>query len=142
MSQVQIKEIRRFWDDIWAELSNFNPNHRALSAWKREKGRQVGKGPEGDEWRKEESWKVAVGKMQSWKAPGPDGIPGFWYRSLPSVASALKQKLVDILEQRIEVPAWFVRGRTILIPKTGCTGEPCQYWPIACLNTAYKLLTA
>ena len=40
------------------------------------------------------------------------------------------------------VPSWFVKGRTVLIPKEGCQGKPDQYRPITCLNTAYKLLTA
>ena len=40
------------------------------------------------------------------------------------------------------IPAWFVKGRTVLIPKAGCEGRPDQYRPITCLNTAYKLLTA
>lgn len=40
------------------------------------------------------------------------------------------------------IPAWFVKGRTVLIPKEGCQGRPEQYRPITCLNTAYKLLTA
>ena len=40
------------------------------------------------------------------------------------------------------IPAWFVKGRTVLISKAGCDGRPDQYRPITCLNTAYKLLTA
>ena len=40
------------------------------------------------------------------------------------------------------IPTWFVRGRTVLIPKEGCQGRPEQYRPITCLNTGYKLLTA
>lgn len=129
-SRAEIEGVRRFWDDIWGVSRDFNPSNRVLSAWKREKRRQMGRG------RSRRS-----GEMQSWKAPGPDGIPGYWYRALPSVANALKIQLVDILDQKSEVPAWFMRGRTILIPKTGCTGEPSQYRPITCLNIAYKLLT-
>ena len=30
----------------------------------------------------------------------------------------------------------------VLITKQGCQGKPDQYYPITCLNTAYKLLTA
>ncbi len=36
---------------------------------------------------------------------------------------------------------WLVRGKTVLIPKDGCTGRTDQFRPIACLNTSYKLLT-
>ena len=32
-------------------------------------------------------------------------------------------------------------GRTELIPKPGCSGQPDQLSPITCLNTGYKLLT-
>ena len=39
------------------------------------------------------------------------------------------------------IPTWLVKGRTVLIPKEGCQGQPKQYQPITCLNTKYKLLT-
>ena len=40
-----------------------------------------------------------------------------------------------------EAPPWLVKGRTVLIPKDGCQGEPDKFRPITCLNTWYKLLT-
>ena len=40
------------------------------------------------------------------------------------------------------IATWFVKGRTVLIPKEGCQRRPEQYQPIICLNTGYKLLTA
>lgn len=40
-----------------------------------------------------------------------------------------------------EFPQWYVKGRTVLISKEGCTGEPGQFRPITCLNTSYKAFT-
>ena len=44
-------------------------------------------------------------------------------------------------EGTLEVPQWMVSGRTVMIPKEDCKGEPGQFRPITCLNTSYKLLT-
>ena len=40
-----------------------------------------------------------------------------------------------------DCPGWLIHGRTVMIPKEGCVGEPEQFRPITCLNTTYKLLT-
>ena len=45
-------------------------------------------------------------------------------------------------DDAVNIPTWFVKGRTVLIPKEGCKGRPEQYRPITCLNTEYKLFTA
>ena len=47
-----------------------------------------------------------------------------------------------MLKTDLKLPAWFVKGRTVLIPLPGCVGKPDQYRPIMYLNTGYKLLTA
>ena len=46
-----------------------------------------------------------------------------------------------MLKTDLKLPAWFVKGRTVLIPKPGCVGKPDQYRPITCLNTGYKFFT-
>nr|CAH7765790.1 unnamed protein product [Callosobruchus chinensis] len=45
------------------------------------------------------------------------------------------------LNQGQSILAWFVKGRTVLLPKTGDLSEPKNYRPIACLNACYKLFT-
>ena len=41
-----------------------------------------------------------------------------------------------------KIPPRLVKRRTVfIIPKEGCQGRPEQFWPIICLNTAYKPLT-
>ena len=81
--------------------------------------------------------------VNSWKAPGCDGICGFWWKNFHQAAVLLGRTVWDMLEGDSEdIPTWFVKGRTVLIPKAVCEGRPDQYRPITCLNTAYKLLTA
>ena len=47
----------------------------------------------------------------------------------------------ELVDSDSDFPSWFVRGRTVLIPKEGCTRMPSQYSPITCLNVLYKALT-
>ena len=41
-----------------------------------------------------------------------------------------------------DLPEWFTRAHTFLIPKNGETDKPKNYRPIACLPTLYKILTS
>ena len=67
---------------------------------------------------RERAWSRALMKMKGWKAPGPDGIAGFWWKAFPVAKEALKDLLGAILDQESEVPDWMVKGRTVLLPKT------------------------
>ena len=89
-------------------------------------------------------WGKVVKKLNSWKAFGRDGICGFWWKNFHQAAVLLRRAVWDMLEEgdSDNIPAWFVKGRTVLIPKAGCEGRLNQYRPITCLNTAYELLTA
>ena len=89
-------------------------------------------------------WPKVVKKLNSWKAPGRDGICGFWWKQFRRATVFLERAVREMLEEgdSDNIPAWFVKGRTVLIPKAGCEGRPEQYQPITCLSTAYKLLTA
>ena len=89
-------------------------------------------------------WGKVVKKLNSWKAPGRDGICGYCWKNFHQAAVLLGRAVWDMLEEgdSDNIPTWFVKGRTVLIPKAGCEGRPDQYRPITCLNTAYKPLTA
>ena len=89
-------------------------------------------------------WGKVVKKLNSWKAPGRDGICGLWWKHFRQATVFLGRAVWEMLEEgdSDNIPKWFVKGRTVLIPKAGCEGRPEQYWPTTCLNTAYKLLTA
>ena len=88
-----------------------------------------------------EDVKAGVGRMANWKAPGPDGVRGFWFKKLPSLLPALTGALQDVVASG-RVPAWMVKGRTVLIQKDPAKGKAVSnYRPIACLPLMWKLLT-
>ncbi len=65
--------------------------------------------------------------MAGWKAPGPDGIEAYWWKSLRGLAGVLKEMLGEMHRDEKDFPEWLVRGRTTMIPKSGCKGEPHQF---------------
>ena len=89
----------------------------------------------------QEAWHGALAKMSNWTAPGPDMLFAYWLKAFPTMSGHLRGLLLGILNGELALPQWFVTGRTVLVPKEGCTGQPDQFRPITCLNTSYKLLT-
>ena len=81
-------------------------------------------------------------KCKSWKAPGPDGIQGYWMKAFPKISMVLGQTMWAAIKHPSRIQDWLVRGKTVLILKEGCKGKPNQYRPITCLNVMNKLMTA
>ena len=85
--------------------------------------------------------KAGIKRMKNWKAPGPDGVRGFWFKKLLSLHECLTEALQVCLSNG-EVPGWMVKGRTVLIQKDPAKGTVAgNYRPIACLPLMWKLLT-
>ena len=79
--------------------------------------------------------------MPNWKAPGPDGVRGFWFKKFPSLHASLTVALGKCVDSG-EVPEWLVKGRTVLIQKDSAKGTVASnYRPITCLPLMWKLLT-
>ena len=79
-------------------------------------------------------------KMPSWKAPGPDGVQGYWLKNVRSVHENLRAQLTECLQR--EVPLWINKGRTVFIQKDKNRGTATSnYRPIMCLPLTWKLLT-
>ena len=79
--------------------------------------------------------------MPNWKAPGPDGVQGYWLKNFRSVHENLRVHLTKCLA-RGEVPWWMTKGRTVLIQKDKDKGTAANnYTPITCLPLTWKLLT-
>lgn len=82
-----------------------------------------------------------IRKMANWKAPGPDGVRGFWFKRFVSLHGGIAMCLQECLEKG-EVPPWMVLGRTVLIQKDKSKRTVVSnYRPIACLPLMWKLLT-
>ncbi len=79
--------------------------------------------------------------MKNWKAPGPDGVRGFWFKKFTSIHESLATALNSCVKKGI-VPGWMTKGRTVLIQKDPAKGTVASnYRPIACLPLMWKLLT-
>jgi len=135
--------VSDYWNSVIGVQGDWEPNEAVVS-WMFESAAPC---PQGVEPVAPQLWGSVVNRLRSWKAPGRDGICGYWWKSFQQASELLRQALWKILEGGSQtgsddIPTWFVKGRTVLIPKEGCQGRPEQYRPITCLNTAYKLLTA
>ncbi len=142
VTKAQAEEVGKFWGGIWGQEGTYHPNHQALAAWKAKlKKDREDRGEEPEVMDRNEAWAKAVAKQPSWKAPGPDAIPAFWYKVFKAPTALLRDMIWELVDGPDGVPSWFVRGRTVMLPKEGCEGRPEQFRPITCLNTGYKLLT-
>ena len=120
---------------------SYKSEHAAVAGWctrvRELEAGSLGHLPE----RWEDGWVLAVKRMPSWKAPGPDKTHGWNHRDFPKANSPLKSMILGIMDGAETMPDWMVREKTVLIPKDGCIGNAYQFRPIVCLNTSYKLLT-
>ena len=132
------EEAKEFWSNIWLVEGNFN----AEAGWLEDvSGKFERVEDQGDIVITSSDVKKGISRMANWKAPGPDGVRGFWFKKF----TALHPFLVDSLDYCLvegNVPDWMVKGRTVLIQKDPAKGTVAgNYRPIACLPLMWKLLT-
>jgi len=131
-------EAKEFWQRIWS----VETQHDQSASWLGD----VRTGFDGVRQQEKvvvqlEDVKVGIRRMANWKAPGPDGVRGFWFKKFPSLHTSLAASLQKCLDDG-DVPAWMVKGRTVLIQKDPAKGTVASnYRPIACLPLMWKLLT-
>ena len=90
----------------------------------------------------EEKVKKQCRKMPNRKAPGHDGVQGFWIKRLNKIHGRIAAQLNEILEGTKEIPAWMTYGRTVLCQKDAAKGNSVEnFRPITCLPLMWKLLT-
>ncbi|VDP60985.1 unnamed protein product, partial [Heligmosomoides polygyrus] len=138
--ETPVEEIREYWRGIVGTPQSFTPTSQLID-WARREGRAPYKNKVSVT---EEEWKSIFSKIRPWKATGPDGIQGYWWKHLPEAKLKLKKWCELATRNPGEaVPNWLCRGKVVLIPK-GKAGPkgPGDFRPIACLNTCYKVLTA
>lgn len=132
------EEVTQFWSNIWSN----NVTHEVEAEWIKEIEKDLR-----DINRQEninitkEDIRKCTSKMACWKAPGLDGVQGFWFKKLNSLHDRVSNHLQKCLETG-NVPSWMVKGKTVLIMKDPRKGNDVgNYRPIACLPLMWKLLT-
>ena len=85
--------------------------------------------------------KTTLKRISNWKAPGHDGIHGFWFKKFTSILGRLALEMNRCL-QDAHVLEWMTKGKTTLIQKDPSKGTaPNNYRPITCLPMMWKVLT-
>ena len=83
-----------------------------------------------------------VKKIPNWKAPGPDGVQGFWLKNLTSLHERIANQINDMINNGEEIPTWLTQGRTALCQKDPQRGSAVNnFRPISCLPLMWKLMT-
>ena len=110
-------EATAFWSGIWSKPETHNSNaewigqtRRAMRRSSRQEDIVIGL----------EEVKGGIRRMTNWKAPGPDGVQGFWFKKFTKVHGAIVESLQDCLSKG-EVPEWMTLGRTSLFQKDPAT---------------------
>ena len=127
-----------FWSGIWSERSE----HKRDAEWiERVRAKLEGTEQQADVSVGVEDVVAGVRRMPCWKAPGPDGVRGFWFKKFSNLHQVIAGNLQECLDGG-DVPEWMVTGRTVLIQKDSAKGNVASnYRPLACLPLMWKLLT-
>ena len=136
-----VHKIRKYWETIVGVKKPFNSKNVQLQAWEQ----SLSQIPEDSDLKghlTKELWDRVVRKAKPWKAQGPDGLQGYWWKVFVSANMALHNLVLHHLTSGESLPQpWITEGRIVLIHKAGPKSVPGNFRPIACLNTCYKLLT-
>ena len=131
-------EESRFWKEIWDNTKEHNKEVKWLKGLKREKS-----------YVKQDNVVITIEmvrtqcrKIPNWKAPGPDGVQGYWIKKLDASHECIAKQMDDILNEKHMVPDWMTLGRTILFLKDSAKGNATDnFRPISCLPLMWKLMT-
>ena len=76
------------------------------------------------------------------KAPGRDGVQGYWIKNLSSLHERVSSQMNRILMGEDDLPEWMTHGHKVLCQKNPRKGDTADnYRPITCLPLMWKLLT-
>ncbi|KAK6061826.1 hypothetical protein COOONC_00504 [Cooperia oncophora] len=92
-ADVPVAEVREHWKSIIGESQPFHPSDD-LQAWSRSVQRGENRAAVD---LSEETWAKIFAKIKPWKATGPDGIQGFWWKKIPEARERLKSWCLDAL---------------------------------------------
>ena len=133
-----LKKVGHFWGGIWSVEKEHNKEADWLSDLKEE---MVELGQQNGVINEDKVKKQCI-KMPNWKAPGHDGVQGFWIKRLDKMHERIATQLNEILEGTKEIPSWMTYRRTALCQKDPGKGNSVEnFRPITSLLLMWKLLT-
>lgn len=139
------EQVEQYWRSILGEAKTVGVSAEEVKDWGEAMEAAYSNLPVGEEGFAPitpSEWCLAIRKANPWKAPGPDGIQGFWWKTWGTANSALRDWLNQALRAQQTPPSWLCRGRTVLLYKSGEPSQPQNYRPITCLPSAYKIITS
>ena len=120
------EECTKCWGDIWGVRKEHNREVEWLKNLKREKV---------NDERPQERVSINVEKIRkqcrkipNWKAPGRDGVQGYWIKNLSSLHEHVSSQINRILMGEDDLPECMTHGRTVLCQKDlrkGNTADNC-----------------
>ena len=135
---LDAERSKAFWSLIWSESKVYN----GQADWLNDIEENLGT------IRKQETLTVTeamvekeIKKIPNWKAPGPDGVHDYWFKSIKAVRSVFAPLLNETLQSG-NVPECLPSGKTVLIVKDkDKVNKVTNFRPFTCLPMMWKLLT-
>ena len=135
----EAEESKAFWNSIWGEEKAHNKEAEWLEELKQER-RDINKQRNISITR--EMVNKQCSRVANWKAPGPDGVHGYWLKKINSLHERIAGFLNDIINDRSPLPEWMTTGKTFLCLKDPAKGNAVEnFRPITCLPLMWKLMT-
>ena len=108
------EESKNFWNGIW----NQPVRHNADAKWLNDVKEELKEVRQQDEVHiTAAKVKKQLRKMPNWKAPGPDGVRGFWFKQFLCLHSLIAKSLHGVFDSQ-SVPDWLVKGRNVFFKRT------------------------
>ena len=131
-------ESERFWSTIWGNEAQHNRD----AQWLKDLREECDKVNQQDIAITLKMVTERVKKIPNWKAPGPDGVQGYWLKKLTSLHDRIAEQMNELVNNRAPLPVWMTTGRTVLCQKDPKKGNVVEnYKPISCLPLLWKLMT-
>ena len=134
------EECAKFWSNIRSVRKEYNRKAEWFKDLKRERA---------NDGHSQERVSISVEKIRkqcrkvpNWKAPGRDGVQGYWIKKLSSLRERVFSQMNRISMAEDDLPEWMTHGRTVLCqrdPRKGNTAD--NYRLITSLPLMWKLLT-
>ena len=101
----------KFWSDIWSIRKEHNQHVEWLKSCRKQfKNKNSMEKVEISQ----EMVKMQCRKMPKWKAPGKDGVQGYWLKNLTSFHQRIAVQLNHILDGERPLPDWITFGKGVL----------------------------